>query len=164
VPSHREENKRLFVLKVGNEMSQDFENDCWDETKTDGKDRELEIRRWANIRSLVISRDNRTCTSCEKTFPAKDLTVHHVVPRREGGSDELDNLVTLCPPCHDEIEGLDFRTKISIAGYKADPAKNKESYLRELSEERRLMHERLDAERPEWHKYVYGGQKRQPKQ
>lgn len=25
---------------------------------------------------------------------------HHVVPRRDGGSNELDNLITLCVPCH----------------------------------------------------------------
>ena len=28
------------------------------------------------------------------------LHVDHVIPRAQGGTDELDNLVTACPPCN----------------------------------------------------------------
>jgi len=30
----------------------------------------------------------------------KELHVHHVVPRSEGGTNDLSNLVTLCSRCH----------------------------------------------------------------
>lgn len=33
------------------------------------------------------------------------LTVHHIIPRSEGGSHDLVNLVTLCRPCHDLEHG-----------------------------------------------------------
>jgi ferredoxin len=34
------------------------------------------------------------------------LEQHHVVPRRLNGSDEDDNLVTVCPTCHKKLESL----------------------------------------------------------
>jgi 5-methylcytosine-specific restriction endonuclease McrA len=34
------------------------------------------------------------------------LTVHHLVPRESGGSNDTRNLVALCPHCHDAAELL----------------------------------------------------------
>jgi hypothetical protein len=33
------------------------------------------------------------------------LTPHHIVYRSQGGTDDLDNLVTLCMKCHDDVHG-----------------------------------------------------------
>jgi hypothetical protein len=45
------------------------------------------------------------------------LDQHHIVPKRHGGSDKEDNLVTLCPTCHAKIErelyNRDFYEKIT---------------------------------------------------
>jgi len=45
------------------------------------------------------------------------LDQHHIVPKRHGGSDKDDNLVTLCPTCHAKIErelyNKEFYEKIS---------------------------------------------------
>jgi len=49
---------------------------------------------------MVLSRDGYRCTTCGAT---RDLHVHHIVPRREGGPDELSNLVTLCFTCHERL-------------------------------------------------------------
>ena len=38
------------------------------------------------------------------TPSGKKLPVHHIVPASLGGSHELDNLVTLCPPCHVRLD------------------------------------------------------------
>ena len=51
-------------------------------------------------RRLVLSRDNYRCTECGE---ARDLQVHHILPRRLGGPDEPSNLVTLCSACHDRL-------------------------------------------------------------
>ena len=49
----------------------------------------------------VLDRDYNTCQNC---FSTKSLEVHHIIPMRENGSDELDNLITLCVKCHRRID------------------------------------------------------------
>jgi hypothetical protein len=50
----------------------------------------------------VLARDNWTCCSCGRT--SKDegiiLEVDHIIPRSKGGTDDLDNLQTLCKKCN----------------------------------------------------------------
>lgn len=43
------------------------------------------------------------CYFCDEQFV---LERHHVVPRRFGGSDSDENLVTVCPTCHEKLEKL----------------------------------------------------------
>jgi len=51
------------------------------------------------IRREVLSRDRHRCRApgCERI---QFLEVHHVVPRTQGGSNQPDNLMTLCGSCH----------------------------------------------------------------
>ncbi len=51
----------------------------------------------AALRELVLERDGARCTvarflggQCHRT-----LDVHHIIPRSEGGTDELENLATV---------------------------------------------------------------------
>lgn len=48
-------------------------------------------------RLIALHRDNYTCRLCGR-YPAN--VAHHIVPRRFGGSDLADNLMTVCPHCH----------------------------------------------------------------
>ena len=34
----------------------------------------------------------------------RSLVAHHKEARKDGGSDDLNNLVTLCAPCHVQVE------------------------------------------------------------
>jgi len=53
---------------------------------------------WENLREKTLQRDNYRCQRCfENRGP---LQAHHIVPRSDGGPDTLNNLVTLCRPCH----------------------------------------------------------------
>ena len=52
------------------------------------------------IRVIIQRRDNYMCQRCGAT--GAPLYVHHIVPRRRGGTNDLDNIVTLCHPCHCE--------------------------------------------------------------
>ncbi|WP_226042717.1 HNH endonuclease [Natrinema sp. DC36] len=45
------------------------------------------------------------CFICERENPAV-LEEHHIVPKRHGGSDADENLVTLCASCHSAVEKL----------------------------------------------------------
>lgn len=50
-------------------------------------------------RRLVLERDDYRCVLCGAT---EHLEVHHIVTRAEGGSNDPDNLVTLCMACHSD--------------------------------------------------------------
>ena len=56
-----------------------------------------------NIRKAVILRDGCKCMECWKQNIM--LEVHHIVPRRLKGKNNLGNLITLCSSCHQETEG-----------------------------------------------------------
>lgn len=57
---------------------------------------------WRNIREGALERDGYQCVECgaEET-----LEVHHIEPTDEGGTDDLENLKTLCRTCHLEEHG-----------------------------------------------------------
>jgi 5-methylcytosine-specific restriction endonuclease McrA len=110
--------------------------------------------KWKLIREAVLVRDNLTCYRCERT---DNLTVHHLVPRAEGGGDSLRNLITLCSKCHDYAEVEQLRTRIAILASSDLP--NKEAEAREKLKPK--IEVRIESfVRPEWHKYVYGGVRR----
>jgi endogenous inhibitor of DNA gyrase (YacG/DUF329 family) len=48
-------------------------------------------------KSLALRRDKARCRVCG--FDTL-VEVHHIMPRRQGGPDTLDNLITLCPNHH----------------------------------------------------------------
>lgn len=75
----------------------------------------------ADIRRLVILRANEKCQLCGMDAPFKGsdglsyLELHHLVPVSEGGSDDVSNLVALCPNCHRKISispGYDDQEKL----------------------------------------------------
>jgi 5-methylcytosine-specific restriction endonuclease McrA len=55
---------------------------------------------WKRIRLEVIARDRLRCQDCNISAPIGGLIVHHIVEKSQGGTDRLDNLVTLCGNCH----------------------------------------------------------------
>lgn len=46
-----------------------------------------------------------TCFICGEDNPVV-LEEHHIIPRRHGGSDNEENLVTLCANCHKAVEKI----------------------------------------------------------
>jgi len=64
---------------------------------------------WENISKQIRERDDNRCRRCgtsedELRKVGSHLTVHHIVPRKEGGSNWPSNLITLCIICHREVE------------------------------------------------------------
>lgn len=58
---------------------------------------------YANTRAYVLARDNYKCQCCKGKKKDKRLEVHHIIYRSNGGSNEAENLITLCSVCHKEI-------------------------------------------------------------
>lgn len=50
-------------------------------------------------RYFVFARDDYTCQVCGKSS-GKILQTHHIVYRSNGGTDRVDNLITVCTDCH----------------------------------------------------------------
>ena len=53
-------------------------------------------------RYFVFTRDNYTCQVCGKSKD-KILQTHHIIYRSNGGTDRVDNLITVCTDCHTSI-------------------------------------------------------------
>lgn len=67
---------------------------------------------WETTRQAVLDRDDDQCRFCEMTNSEHEdeydqgLHIHHIIPESEGGSDEPQNLVTLCTSCHKTFESV----------------------------------------------------------
>ena len=53
---------------------------------------------YSSRRKAVLHRDNYTCQCCGKKNCR--LEVHHIIFRSNGGTDDEENLITLCEDCH----------------------------------------------------------------
>ena len=53
---------------------------------------------YSSRRSAILHRDNYTCQHCGKKNCR--LEVHHIKFRHSGGTDDEENLITLCEDCH----------------------------------------------------------------
>ena len=68
------------------------------------------------IKSALAKECGYCCQCCRKQFTVKSLTLHHIVPARNGGSDSVNNLILLCNDCHVYVETNieEFPTRIKI--------------------------------------------------
>jgi len=75
---------------------------------------------WREARRQTLERDENKCRRCGTTAQehkerhGRELDVHHIVPIKEYESfekaNDLDNLISLCRPCHTKLEGLPIDT------------------------------------------------------
>ena len=56
---------------------------------------------YSSRREAILHRDNYTCQCCGKKNCR--LEVHHIKFKSNGGTDDEENLITLCKECHDGI-------------------------------------------------------------
>ena len=54
-------------------------------------------------RKAIYRRDGFRCALCDST---NGLQVHHIIPRGEGGTDNMANLICLCWKCHAAAHGV----------------------------------------------------------
>lgn len=76
---------------------------------------------WKAARRKCIERDGHRCRKCRSST---GLEAHHIVERANGGADDLDNLVTLCSLCHDEITEFDLGSISFECWLKIPPARH----------------------------------------
>lgn len=56
-----------------------------------------------NTKAFVLSRDKHTCQKCKLSKTGTKLNIHHIIFRRNEGTDSPDNLITLCENCHNKL-------------------------------------------------------------
>lgn len=64
---------------------------------------------WRRIRKIYVS-EHPFCEECFKRgilVPVEE--VHHIIPLREGGTHDVDNLISLCRSCHARIHKKMYR-------------------------------------------------------
>ena len=64
---------------------------------------------FANSREHALFRDKYTCKCCGAKHTR--LEVHHIIFRSKGGTDDLDNLITLCSDCHKKVHAGEITIK-----------------------------------------------------
>jgi hypothetical protein len=68
------------------------------------------VNDWHSVRRQALGRDDYECQRCgaDESELGRDPGLHHIVPIREfdeyNDAPELDNLITLCPPCPKKVE------------------------------------------------------------
>ena len=67
------------------------------------KDHLYSSKKWIKIKKEIMERD-KICKICSGV---KLLMVHHKIFYKEGGSNDADNLVTLCKSCHGKLHTLE---------------------------------------------------------
>lgn len=55
-----------------------------------------------NVREYVLFRDDHVCQHCKGKSKDPILNVHHIIQRKDGGSNAPSNLITLCETCHSD--------------------------------------------------------------
>lgn len=56
---------------------------------------------WDVLRKIVLRRDSGLCQPCHEQGRLTVATmVDHIKPKAEGGTDDLDNLRSICRACH----------------------------------------------------------------
>jgi len=93
---------------------------------------------FANTKAYVLNRDSYTCQKCK----AKNtrLEVHHIMYRKNGGSDEQENLICLCKTCHDKIHAGTIKLK------KSGKTKGNLKHATQMNSIRKQLLKRVESE------------------
>lgn len=70
-------------------------------------------RPWRRLRESILSRDNYLC-QCEECQSKGLFTlaneVDHIIPKSQGGTDDIDNLRSINKKCHEKKTNREKRT------------------------------------------------------
>lgn len=111
--------------------------------RVENRDFEIPNDEWECLRDEVIRRDKYRCIRCDGQFDMMSLTVHHMIPRANGGGNNIENLISLCSECHDFVELKGLHTRADIIGSMTDS----------------VRYETRGHQPSDWHCWVYGGMK-----
>ena len=93
--------ERLPISKIRVEIAK-FDTQKLQNPDINGKEyQQGQMEDYDNVRAYVFERDKYTCGICKKRGGI--LEVHHIIHRKDGGSDRPGNLVTVHEDCHEKF-------------------------------------------------------------
>jgi hypothetical protein len=96
------------------------------------------------MRVQVLARDKYRCLMCGRGKDEVALEVDHVIPVATGGTDELENLATLCRDCN--------RGK---SAYRFSDYRNMNVVPEELQQNFKFFHDQRPGDFERFHLYLY---------
>jgi hypothetical protein len=97
-----------------------------------------------HLRVQVFARDGYRCLMCGRTANQVELQIDHVISVAEGGTDELENLATLCRDCNagkSAYRFTDYRTMPVVSPH--------------LGTHFRFLHDPRTGDFERYHLYLY---------
>jgi len=85
----------------------------WQERRN-RKYRHSKDRPTKEFRAIVVARDGHACRICRRSLSTDEITLDHVVEKKNGGQPTVDNLRVTCKPCNNRRSnprGLPFKVK-----------------------------------------------------
>lgn len=109
----------------------EYKNQNKKDIKNEKAEKSLGTALWKTVRRQVLVRDNGCCQLCltRGYIENRKLQVHHLVKRidNEYLTYTPSNLVTVCPPCHEELEKLPVKQQMLLL--KKDFIPEEEEYM-----------------------------------
>lgn len=56
------------------------------------------------LRDRLIEQSGSKCSICGQQFPASLLEIAHISPISQGGTNDIENLMVICPNCHFRLD------------------------------------------------------------
>lgn len=77
---------------------------------------------WDKVRKLALKRDRHLCIPClAGGRPTQATQVDHIKPKAKGGTDDMDNLQSICTECHEaktaQDEGRKVKRNVGLDGW-----------------------------------------------
>lgn len=91
-------------------------------TRSDGPDKRFGREFNAQERERILARDGYHCRvpGCGQR-DAWRLEIHHIIPVKQGGTNALENGITLCDACHDHLLGRELTFALLFQELVANP-------------------------------------------
>lgn len=119
-------------------------------TKTKAKYLEfLQTPFWLDLRWKAICRDGRKCTKCGG---CDLLQAHHVRYRQEWTDTRLEDLATLCRPCHEKQHGI-VNGQVPTKNWKKKKRRNRANWrqrIKNIQKKARKAKEKQKVQASNW--------------
>jgi hypothetical protein len=100
--------KHILKLKLEKGIVDPLRSEKTNTTPPQSRSQSNYSKEWKSLSERTKKRDHWECQRCgDLGGPEGDSTLHahHILPKSKGGKDQMENLITVCHGCHEQIHG-----------------------------------------------------------